>query len=92
MPGRVPAPVGWTGFGVFPPKTPRERATNGVLGEPVTWLAARVAAADHPSAGGDSEGARSVRVSYDSQRHGFSSTPFLWAEHRVGPVGRPQIG
>ena len=30
-------------------------------------------AAENPSAGGDSEGARSVRVSYDSQRHGSLS-------------------
>ena len=41
------------GFGVFPPETPsRSFAANGVLGEPVTRLFARVAAADTPSAGG----------------------------------------
>ena len=44
------------GSWVFPPETPRGESRHGVLRESATWLSARPAAADTPSAGGSTGG------------------------------------
>ena len=79
------------GFGVFPPETPsRSFAANGVLGEPVTRLFARVAAADTPSAGGGSEGNQAGWAFQDSQRAGRGAVGCVpgWGNPPVEEVPR----
>ena len=62
------------GVRVFPPETPRGESRHGVLRESATWLSARPAAADFPSAGGVRkwQGGRPGRLNSD-HRHSAPS-------------------